>query len=462
VRNHPTKPSILCLAILLGALLLPAAPAQPLGCRFIGEQQVGGQSSRPPATPSPVAPTPSAESARKITEYTLPPDLYHKAHLLGQIAFWGRLGVFVYGVIILLLVLKWKIAPKYRDVAEQAVHNRLLEAAIFSPLIVITLGILDIPGDIAEQYALRKFGLSVEGWPSWLWDWTKGQIVAAIVGTIFISILYGAIRKAPRRWWLWFWAASIPVGLFLFFLQPWVIDPLFHKFEPLEQKDPTLTAALEKMVERAGETIPPERMFWMGASEKLNAVNAYVTGLGASKRIVVWDTTIAKMTTPEIVFVVGHEMGHYVLNHVIKGLIFFSLLFLILFYIGYRTIGWVLSKWGESWGIRDLGDWASFPALFLLLTLLLFIVSPITNAFSRHLEHQADQYALEVTHGLTPDSSEVGAQAFQVLGEVDLGDPDPNPVDIFLFYDHPSDPDRVRFAVTYDPWANGGTGEFVK
>ena len=109
-----------------------------------------------------------------------------------------------------------------------------------------------------------------------------------------------------------------------------------------------------------------------------------------------------------------------------------------------------------------MDDWASLPALLLLLSIFFFLASPVGNAFSRHLEHQADQYGLEVTHGLTPDSGQLGAQAFQVLGEVDLGDPDPNPVNVFLFYDHPSIPDLVRFALTYDPWSKGGHTEFVK
>jgi len=463
MREYSRVLLVSCFCMIMGASALFAFPLHAAPHHLVQQAAPAGQSSAPPSpTTAPNSVLVPSETPPKITAYTLPPDLYRKAHLLGQIAFWGRLGVFVYGVIILLLVLKWKIAPKYRDVAERASRNHFVQALIFAPLFTLTLAILDSPGDILEQHVLRKFGLSVQGWRSWLWDWTKGEIIAMIMAVIFVSILYWAIRSSPRRWWFWFWTASIPVGLFLFFLQPLVIDPLFHKFEPLAQKDPALTAALERMVQHAGENIPAERMYWMGASEKLNALNAYVTGLGASKRIVVWDTTIAKMTTPEIVFVVGHEMGHYVLNHVIKGLIFFAALLLFLFYLGYRMIGWILARWGGAWGIRGVDDWASFPALLLLITLLLFIVSPVTNAFSRYLEHQADQYALEVTHGLTPDSSQVGAQAFQVLGEVDLGDPDPSPVDVFLFYDHPTDSERVRFAVTYDPWANGGHGEFVK
>ncbi len=215
-------------------------------------------------------------------------------------------------------------------------------------------------------------------------------------------------------------------------------------------------------MQRSGEDIPPERMFWMGAAEKTNALNAYVTGMGSSKRIVVFDTTIAKMNAQQIVFVAGHEMGHYVLHHVYKLLGFFALVFLFFFYLGYRSIGWVLTRWGTNWGIRGLEDWASLPALVLLLSVFSFVSNPVLNAVSRHYEHQADQYGLEVTHGLTPDSGQVAAQSFQILGEVDLADPDPSPVDIFLFYSHPSIPDRIQFSLTYDPWAHGGTGEFVK
>jgi Zn-dependent protease with chaperone function len=210
----------------------------------------------------------------------------------------------------------------------------------------------------------------------------------------------------------------------------------------------------------------------MGAGEKTTTLNAYVTGLGASKRIVVWDTTIAKMNTPQIVFVAGHEMGHYVLLHIPQLLAFAAILLLIFLYLGFRTIGWVLSRWGAGWGIRNLEDWASLPVLMLLLSVFSFIANPISSALTRYYEHQADQYGLEVTHGLTPDSGQVAAQTFQILGEVDLSDPDPNPVEVFLFYSHPTIPERIQFALTYDPWSNGsgskgpgpngGHGEFVK
>ena len=124
--------------------------------------------------------------------------------------------------------------------------------------------------------------------------------------------------------------------------------------------------------------------------------------------------------------------------------------------------GWVLTRWGADWGIRGLHDWASLPALLLLFSIFSFLASPVASAVSRHYEHQADQYGLEVTHGLTPDAGQVAARSFQTLGEVYLEDPDPNPVDVFLFYSHPPIRDRVQFCLMYDPWSHGGHGEFVK
>ena len=406
--------------------------------------------------------TPEAQAAAKIvTAYTLPPDLYAKTKHLDKI----ELAFFfispIYGLIVLWLFLRWKVGPKYRDWAEGGSKKLFLQVLIFAPLFVLTLDILNIPLNIFQQWELRNYGISVQGWGSWAWDWTKGELVNVITGFVIILILYAVLRASPRRWWFYFWLASLPLGLLLIFLQPLVVDPLFHKFEPLAEKDPALTVALEQMVHRAGQNIPPERMYWMNASEKVNALNAYVTGIGASKRVVVWDTTIAKMSTPQIVTVAGHETGHYVLNHIPKGLAIFAVGFLIVFYLGYRSIGGFLAWRGANWGIRSVDDLASLPAFLLLLGVVSFVLTPVTNGISRYFEHQADQYALEVTHGLTPDSGQVAAQTFQILGEVNLEYPDPSPIDVFFTYDHPAIRDRVHFSLTYDPWSSGGTGEFV-
>jgi len=447
--------ALFVVALTILAFLLCAAQDRPASTT-----PAQGQSAA--ATGSVSATAAAPPTARRVTAYTLPPELYEKARDRSRIHFRLMLLSFVYGLIVLWVILRWKLGRKYRDWAERASARRFLQALVFSPLLLLTIALLTLPLDVYSETVEKAFGISVQGWGSWSWDWIKAELITLVIGTVLIWLLYIVVRRSPRRWWLYFWLISLPLGLFLFFINPWVIDPLFHKFEPLQQKDPALVTALEQMVQRAGENIPPERMFLMGAAEKTTALDAYVTGIGASKRIVVFDTTIARMTTPQIVFGAGHEMGHYVLQHIPKGLAFFAALFLLFFYLGYRLMGWILSRWGAGWQIRALHDWASLPAMMLLLSVLLFLANPLASAFSRHYEHQADQYGLEVTHGLTPDSGQMGAQAFQVLGEVNLSDPDPNPVDVFLFYDHPSIPDRIQFCLTYDPWSKGGHGEFVK
>ena len=423
------------------------------------------------APPGPIAPAPqeqpapgtpeAREAAKIVTAYTLPPDLYAKTKHVEKIKVLFFTLSPVYGIVLLWLLLRKKVGPKYRDWAEARSGKLFAQVLIFAPLLVLTLDVLSLPLSVFEQWELRNYGLSVQHWGSWTVDWAKGEVVNVIIGIVLILILYAALRKSPRRWWLYFWLASLPLSILLVFLQPVIIDPMFHKFVPMQEKDPALTASLEQMIQRAGQNIPPERIYWMNASEKVNELNAYVTGIGASKRMVVWDTTIAKMTRPQIVAVCGHEMGHYVLNHIGKGLAIFAVGSLILFFLGYAVIGGFLARWGPGWGIRSAGDLASLPALLLLLSIAGFILMPATNAISRYFEHQADQYSLEVTHGLTPDSGQVAAQAFQVLGEVDLDYPDPGPMDVLLTYDHPATRDRVRFSLTYNPWAKGGTGEFV-
>jgi STE24 endopeptidase len=462
-QEEKVKSPALLLVILLMAICWIEAPVAK-----------GAQTSAAPETkveqaaPASNAAAPAAEVAAeptgsaRITAYTLPPDRDKKARAISKVRLRMLIVNLIYGIVVLLVILRWKLAPKFRDVAEKASSRRFVQALIFVPLIGLTMDVLSLPTGIYGNWIERVYGLSVQGWASWFWDWTKGELIGMVLGTIVVWILYTVIRKSPKRWWFYFWVVSLPLILLMIFLQPLVIDPLFHKFEPLQKKDPALTAELEKMVKHAGQDIPPERMFWMGAGEKTTTLNAYVTGFGASKRIVVWDTTIAKMSTPQIVFVAGHEMGHYVLNHIPKGFAFIATLLLVVFYIGYRTIGWVLAKWGPGWGIRGLDDWASYPALLLLLSIIVIFVGPIGSTFSRHQEHQADQYGLEVTHGLTPDSGQVAAQAFNVLGDVDLADPDPSPLRIFLFYDHPAIPDRIKYCLSYDPWGKGEQPEFVK
>jgi len=444
------------------AIALIALAISPIA---FGKASYLGQSQSTPASESQGAQ--SADSAarpveRKITAYTLPPDLCKKAKALSRTQFRFAFISFFYGLLILWIILHWKLAPKSRDTAEKASSNRFIQALIFTPLLILTIAILQLPADAYQHWVSLSYGISVERWGAWLLDYGKAQLILIVGGSLVVWILYAVIRRSPGCWWFYFWLISLPILVFLSFIEPFVIEPMFFTFAPLSQKDPELVAQIERVVQRAGLTIPPERMFWMKASEKTNAMNAYVTGIGASKRVVVWDTNIAKESIPEIVSDFGHEMGHYVLNHIWKGLIFTAGLLFVLFYLGFQCLGWILKRWGSGWGIRGPDDLASLPALLLLLSIFNFAADPISNAFSRYIENQADVYGLEVTHGVIPDAGQAAADSFQVEGESFLADPGPNPVNVFLFYDHPPISDRVKLCLTYDPWSKGEQPQFVK
>jgi Zn-dependent protease with chaperone function len=221
-------------------------------------------------------------------------------------------------------------------------------------------------------------------------------------------------------------------------------------------------AEISKVVARGGLAIPQDRMYEMKASEKLNSLNAYVAGIGASKRVVVWDTTIQKMTTGETLFVFGHEMGHYVLGHnwILIGTL--CAVLLVFLFLGYHVTEWALARWGGAWSIRGMADWASLPVLMLAVSIFSFLSEPVTNSFGRVLEHNADVYGLEVIHGIVPDAPQAAARAFQILGEIGLADPNPSPFIEFWLYDHPAVGERVQFAAEYDPWGKGQAPKYVK
>jgi len=333
---------------------------------------------------------------------------------------------------------------------------------VFVPLFIVSLSVLELPTAIYSHWLSLSYGLSVQGWMSWFGDWGKGIAVEVIGGTSILWLLYKIIRWSPRRCWLYFWLATQAITVFVVFITPVVFDPLFNKFEPLEKTNVELVAKIEELERRAGVDIPRERIFEMKASAKSTELNAYVTGWGATKRVVVWDTTEQKMTVPQTLYVVGHEMGHYVLGHVWKGMLFFAVLTLPIFYLGYRFTLWLVATKGSRWGVRALGDWASLAALILVVGIVATLFDPAANAFSRMLEHHADIYGLEVIHGLVPDSNQSAAQSFQVLGENSLSYPYPNRFLVWWMADHPPICDRVPFAANYDAWSPGRSPLFVK
>jgi len=367
-----------------------------------------------------------------------------------------------YSLVLLFIILSLKTGPRFRTIAEQVSKYKFIQVFIFVPLLLLTIDILTLPLDAYRHTFAIKYDQSIQGWPSWFQDWTINEAINITVSTFTIGILYFVIWLSPRRWWFYFWLCSLPLMVLAVFATPVVVDPLINKFVPLERTQPLLVSQIEQVTQHAGLQIPRDHIFEMAASEKTQTINAYVTGIGSTKRIVMWDTTVKRMTPPQVLFVVGHEMGHYVLGHIQKGLVFVAVISLVLIFIGYRTLHWVLRRWGNRCEIRGVDDWASLPAMMLIVLIFGFLTEPVFNTFSRYAEHQADVYGLEVTHGITPDGNQVAAQSFQILGETYLEEPDPNPLIKVWLFSHPPINERLAFAAQYDPWSKGESPQFVK
>lgn len=403
-----------------------------------------------------------ARQAPRITEYQPPAAEYARAVAYsGQHYLHYFVGAF-YGLVVLLLLLVWRAGPRFRDLAEHASRRRFVQVVIYAPLLLLAVAVLGLPAEVWDETLARRFGLSVQGWGSWSRDWIINQILMVVIGTLLVWMLFGVIRRSPRRWWFYFWLASLPVIALLIFGAPLVVEPLFYTFKPLAASQPALVEQIGRVTERGGISIPADKMFEMNASSKQTGLNAYVSGFGASKRVVVWDTTIAKATIPETLFVFGHEMGHYVLLHIPKEIAIDAGILLLLLYLGFRLTRWMLARWGPVWGIRGPDDWAALPVLLFLLSLLAFLASPAFNSISRHFEHEADRYGLEVTHGIVPDQGQVAARYFEKSGEINLADPDPSPFMKVWFFDHPPRRERVHFVAAYDPWATGEPPRYVR
>jgi STE24 endopeptidase len=417
---------------------------------------------RPNATAQPGLGTAETPPGRPAARYTLTPEKRAKALAYSRARYTVYFAEVLVSLGIYLLLWRTRIAVAFRNWARRVSAHHFLQCLIFVPLFLAAASLLEFPLQYYSTFLLEhRFDLSTQGLASWLGDWGKSYAVSAVVGIILTWVFYGVVRRSPRRWWLYFWLASIPIVLAFILLEPYAIEPLFYRFTPLDRTQPALVGRIEAMLERASLDIPRSRIFMMDASTKTKTVDAYVSGLGASKRVVVWDTTLGKMDPDETLLVLGHETGHYVLYHIPKEIALNEMIFLVLFFLGFVAVNRIVERSGEATGVEGVGDLASLPVVVLALTVLVFLASPLINGISRYYEHQADQFGLEVAHGVVADPNAAEVHALQVLGEEDLADPDPSPFIKFWIYDHPPLEERMQFAETYKPWAEGKPLEFL-
>jgi len=232
-----------------------------------------------------------------------------------------------------------------------------------------------------------------------------------------------------------------------------VVDPLYNKFTPL--RDQQLKAQILELADRAG--IPGRHVFEVDESAQTVTYNAYVSGFGPSQRIVLWDTTLKGMKPDEILFVMGHEMGHYKLGHIWQGIAMTSIFSFLFFYLLARMARWATKRFGAQWGFANLADVASLPLLGATMTLLAMLAQPAVNGFSRRIEHEADVFAVEVTR-----DNDAGARAFLKLSSQNRSNPEPPLLIKWFLYSHPPLLERIRFALAYKPWQHGLTNRFFQ
>ncbi len=453
---------VLCLTVLLIGIpahfcvsqAIPAQPAQTAA-------QPSSQSGPAPASTAAPAPPASAQA------YSLPPDKLAQAIALGRISTALDMAGALWGLAVLWVLLATRRAAGLAAWTERRLHRRWLQGLLFFAVFLAVTALASLPLDAMGHAASRHFGISVQSWGSWLVDLAKGLGLSLLFGAPLLLFFNWIVRASPRRYWFWAWLVTLPMAVFTVFSAP-LLDPVFNKFEPLELHHPALVARLETVVARTGTHIPPNRMFLMKASRKSNGLNAYVTGIGVTKRLVLWDTAVNRLPDDEILFIFGHESGHYVLRHIPKGIACMAVGTFFVFWACAGCAGWLAHRFGARWQLSDaqnetapLASRPGFLVLLFVLSAASFLTQPVTNAVSRYFEHQADVYGQEAIHGLVADPQKTAVSAFNHLGEAWLEDPSPSPFVEFWEYNHPSVESRANFAARYNPWANGGQGRFV-
>ncbi len=338
------------------------------------------------------------------------------------------------------------LSRRMRDAAARVTKRPFALAMVYIALFTVATAVMEFPLTYYSDFVVpHQFDLSDQTFASWLVDMLKGMAVAMGIGSVVGAAALLAIRRV-RRWWVVLWLVSVPLILTIVVLQPIVLEPIFNKFEPLQ--DQALRQKLVDLASRAG--IEGGRVYQVNKSRQTKTMNAYVSGIGPTNRIVMWDTLLAKMDHDEVLAVMGHEMGHYVMNHIWKSLAFFLVVSILIFYFTYRAYEPGLRRWGGAWGTGERGDPATLPWLLLMASVISFLLTPVISAYSRSNEHDADMFSLEVTH-----LNEPFATAFVKMAEDSKRDPSPQPFVKFWRYTHPPISERIPFALQYKPWEKG-------
>ncbi|HEY5551944.1 MAG TPA: M48 family metallopeptidase [Opitutaceae bacterium] len=380
----------------------------------------------------PVAAT-EAYIARMPAEARARSDAYFEG------GYWLLLVGLIVTLFICWLVLRIGIAQRLRDAVESRIKSPFARCLAFAPILMAILWVLNLPLDIYQDYWREHFyGLSNQTFGAWFTEQVIGFAVFLLFASPIVAAIHSGIRKSPARWWV---AASLATPFFILFfglISPVFIAPLFNKYEPLE--DPAVREPILSMARANG--VPAENVYEFNASKQSKRVSANVSGALGTIRISLNDNLLARCPPEGVLAVMGHELGHYILNHVYERTVYLSLMFAAVFWFVHVFTGIVLGRRGAAWGIAGPTDLAAMPVLFAGFSLAMFLATPVQNSITRISETEADLYSLNAAR--QPDAM---AEVFLMLSE--YRKLKPGPLEELLFFSHPSGYNRILAAMRW-------------
>jgi Zn-dependent protease with chaperone function len=421
------------LTLVFAHLFTPLAQAQA-PTRVVVADPVFDQVRTAATASGPSAPVPVPEPSEKALRY------YRSDNVLWAIST-------IWGLLVPLLLLFTGFSARMRDAARKVGRNWFFTVVLYGVLFTLVTAVLSLPLDYYSGFVRpHAYGLSDQTAAKWWSDAITGLAIGCVATALLLWIPYLLLRKSPRRWWLYSGLAALPLLILLLLITPIAIEPLFNKFGPM--KDKALESQILALADRAG--IEGGRVYEVNKSVDTKTVNAYVTGLGGTKRIVLWDTILAKLSPPEVLFVMGHEMGHYVLGHTWQLVLLGTALALFGAWVIHRTAGELIARYRARFGFSELADVASLPLMILLFSIVSLVLTPAILAFGRNVEHEADRFGLEITR----DNHDC-ATAFVKLQQENLSVPRPGLLYKLWRSDHPPLGERIDFCNEYRPWETG-------
>jgi STE24 endopeptidase len=379
-----------------------------------------------------------ADAATQAYMDRLPADVVASSNAYFEGGYWLQLWNFLLGLVISWLLLRRRISARVRDICQRVGRFGVLRDALYGVFFSLASWVAALPLTIYQGYFREhQYQMATQTFGPWLVD----QLVMLGVQTagfaFALAVLYAVIRRTGERWWIWGSLAAMALLVFAVVVEPVWIDPLTNTYRPVS--DPTIKAAVLQMAH--ADEVPVDNVYEFDASRQTTRVSANVSGILGTAAVRLNDNLL-RTSLPEIRAVMGHELGHFVMNHIYKGLCEMTLVILAGFVFVKWALDALLRRHGAAWGLRGAGDVASFPLFLAVFSAFMFVATPINNTLTRTQEIEADRFGLNL-------SREPHGEAEVDLKLTEYRKPDPGPIEEFVFFDHPSTRHRIHDAMQW-------------